>query len=93
MGEGDRVGAILSADDKTVKFLGYGVYDGRFKPDVMCMGIPPEELPEGLKNPRITLDNGEIVWGCQCWWGDEEKVKSEIGDREIINVKMSDYND
>lgn len=30
---GDRVGAILSADEKEVRFLGFGVYQGRQIPD------------------------------------------------------------
>lgn len=72
---GDRVGAILKANEKTVHLLGYGVFDG----DV--------EHPEfGFPNPRITLDSGGHVWGCECWWGPEEKVRASIGEREIIEV-------
>ncbi len=22
-------------------------------------------------NPKIVLDNGEVVWGAECWWGPE----------------------
>jgi len=22
-------------------------------------------------NPKIVLDDGEVVWGCECWWGPE----------------------
>lgn len=22
----------------------------------------------GRLNPRIELDNGEVIWGYQCWW-------------------------
>lgn len=21
------------------------------------------------RNPRIRLDSGDILWGCECWWG------------------------
>lgn len=76
---GTRVGAILSADDKTVHLLGYGVYDGDFK--------PPVEL-FFAENPRITLDNGSVVWGYQCWWGAEEQIRASIGERTIVAAKV-----
>ena len=25
-------------------------------------------------NPRITLENGEVVWGAECWWGDPKII-------------------
>lgn len=93
MSKKKRVGAIMSATKDAVKFLGYGNYDGDFKPTVPVMGIPVEELSEGLKNPRITLDNGDTVWGCQCWWGSEREVKREFGGRKIINVRIADFMD
>lgn len=72
---GDRVGAILSANDTTVELIGYGVYEGR--------AIHPEL---GFPNPCIKLDNGNLAWGCQCWWGPEEKIKEMIGARQVVNV-------
>jgi hypothetical protein len=32
------------------------------------------ESPFGL-NPKIRLDDGVEVWGCDCWWGDEDEFK------------------
>ena len=29
-------------------------------------------------NPRLKLDNGEVVWGCECWWGSEAKIKDMV---------------
>ena len=77
---GDRVGAIKSADKEVVRFYGYGTYTGG--------EVPPKEVDEflselELENPKIELDNGNIVWGCQCWWGSEEKVKQMIGNRAV----------
>lgn len=43
-----------------------------------------------ISNPRIRLDNGDVVWGCQCWWGDEEQTKRHIGLREIVIVPVPD---
>ena len=75
---GDRVGAILKADPEEVHLLGYGVYKGD--------EIPPDGF--GVPNPKIELDNGDIIWGHQCWWGEEDKVKASLGDRKIIDAKV-----
>ena len=74
---GDRVGAILSANATTVNLLGYGVYDGDL-----------EGGPAPFPNPRITLDDGRIVWGCECWWGAEEQVKASIGNRQVVMASI-----
>lgn len=85
---GDRVGAIQKADSKTVHFYGYGVYDGEFPHSIFGDDFM-------MDNPRITLNRGGIVWGCECWWGPEEKIKKTIGDREVIfvDVEISTPND
>jgi hypothetical protein len=77
---GDRIGAIQQADDETVWLFGYGVYKGEH--------IPPDGFLHYLEreNPKIQLDNGKVVWGYQCWWGDEEKVKEAIGNRKVVMV-------
>lgn len=81
---GDRVGAILKADKEQVWLLGYGVYQGH------------QLLPEGLslytehKNPKILLENGQVVWGLQCWWGSEESIKKSIGARKVIDCVVTD---
>jgi len=80
---GTRVGAIASATNENVDFFGYGVYLGE--------QIPTEEENEtfaafGVPNPKIQLDNGNIVWGFECWWGPEEKIREKIGDRKVTIV-------
>lgn len=100
---GTRVGAILSATSDTVHFLGYGVYDGEHEPPFGPFGMPKEEhdkiinemkssgqLPADYawKNPRITLDDGRIVWGTQCWWGPEETIRQKIGSRHVVNASI-----
>lgn len=40
-------------------------------------------------NPRIRLDNGDIVWGRECWWGPEEKVQGELdAAKTIVDIKF-----
>lgn len=69
---GARVGAIREADAEVVVLFGYGVYDGDH--------LHPEY---GFPNPKITLDNGNVVWGCECWWGAEDLIKQKIGERRV----------
>jgi hypothetical protein len=77
---GIRVGAILKANKDVVHLLGYDVYDGDLT------GGPFKDVP----NPRITLDSGEVVWGCECWWGSEEKVKESIGTRTVVLTSITE---
>ena len=85
-----------------IYFYGYGVYEGDFEIpcaelgmrqrefDVWIDGLKAEDIvPENyvLKNPRITLDDGRLVWGAQCWWAPEDEVRQilEASD-DVINV-------
>jgi hypothetical protein len=64
-------------------FLGFGQYLGDFDspelrqhwarqarkfghPD-LARAYEDAEIP--VLNPRIKLDNGDIIWGYECWWG------------------------
>jgi hypothetical protein len=73
IGIGDRVGAISHSKDATLYMFGYGTYAGREVPpaDVHFMGLAVNH-----ENPKILLDNGKVVWGCECWWGGEDRVKA-----------------
>lgn len=73
----ERVGAILGANENEVEFLGYGVYVGDFVPtEAGGMGKMLAEME--IPNPKIVLDSGKVVYGCECWWGSEESVKKKI---------------
>lgn len=101
---GERVGAILSANTEEVRLLGWGVYEGEHEPPFGPRGLSKEEwgeviaemrakgtLPEGLPlftNPRITLDDGRVVWGAECYWGPEALVKRRIGSRRVVMVNL-----
>lgn len=55
--------------------MGFGEYAGD--------EVPPEDVNPILHamqtaNPKIILDNGKVVWGCECWWGSEEEIKALI---------------
>ena len=87
---GDRVGAICGSVDDGVEFFGYGEYVGD---ECMSVGEPgvfgPTEIGDP-PNPKIKLDSGEVVWGCQCWWGPEEEVKKTLATQNVIMVKVED---
>ena len=87
---GMRVGAVASQEKGTTLLFGYGTYQGE--------EVPPNEggisvtalLHElGHSNPKIVLDNGDIVWGCECWWGPEDVVKASIQRDNDLVVELS----
>lgn len=84
---GDRVGAVLSAQDDVCKFFGYGEYLGD--------DVPPDYVGGfnfGLPNPRIRLDSGKDVYGCECWWGIEERVKELVKTyKQTILIDIDEY--
>jgi hypothetical protein len=92
--EGQRVGAILGTNDTSVDFLGYGVYEGDYIPKEAVGFLAGVLKRAGRENPRIRLDNGGIVYGCECWWGDEEKVRTNIQTYKEngLEIKMVDIN-
>ena len=83
---GERIGAILgSKKNGSVDFLGYGIYEGDEIP-VNAVGQMAEMIREvGNLNPKLKLWDGSIVYGCECWWGPEEKVKTMLKD-QVVNL-------
>jgi hypothetical protein len=59
--------------------------------------LQPEDIQQMIKgftsvmgkNPRIKLDNGKIVWGCECWWGPVEWFEGNfIQGREVQEIDI-----
>lgn len=85
MDVGTRVGAFLFMSDTELLVLGYGTYDGDEE-------TPPKDVTDfGMPNPKITLDSGKVVWGCECWWGPEEEYKEQ--EAKHINAKVVDIDE
>lgn len=86
--EGDRIGAMQKATDDEVYLFGYGTYSEEIPPadPKGQRGMVDFTHHAGVTNPKLTLDDGTVVWGCECWWGLEDGVKDFIGDRKIIKV-------
>lgn len=100
---GGRIGAVLKMDAETVHLLGYGIYEGDHEPPFGPLGFSKAEhdkvvtemkadgrLPADYVwvNPRLLLDDGRIVWGAQCWWGGEEAVRRQIGERTVVHAEI-----
>lgn len=86
MNIGDRVGAICGIDKEgKLEVFGYGVYQGSSTTD--------GPLGEALPNPKILLDSGEVVYGSECWWGPEDKVKAKIEGYQpnVVQITVKEY--
>jgi hypothetical protein len=90
---GDRVVAISHTDDdKMCHIYGCGVYEGDYIMPTVKNGGPVGVIADmarklGHKNPRIKLDDGNIVWGCECWWG-PESVLDKIPKTSIVKANI-----
>lgn len=93
---GDRVGVIWGADsDHEIRIAGFGV---RVEDSVPtgAVGWWAELLKEAhAPNPTIQLDSGEIVYGCECWWGPEAAIKRRLSQcedqgAEVQTVSVAD---
>lgn len=77
----------MDGDDQEVRVYGFGV---RVADEIPTgaggFGKIIEDL--GHKNPCILLDNGKKVYGCECWWGPEEEIRSIITGRKIVVVDV-----
>lgn len=71
-----RVIAVRDANKEEINIFGYGEYVGEMPCPELC------DIP----NPKIVLDNGEVVWGYECWWGDAERFEKEVKQGRTINV-------
>ena len=84
---GTRVAAVLDADDDEIRFFGYGIYIGDEVPPEDVKGLAEYVREMGQGNPRINLDGGGYVFGCECWWMDELQFLEWAGLRKITTVR------
>jgi len=89
---GDRVGAILCTNDEegVLELLGFGTYEGEEFPETAVGFMAELVIEAGHKNPKIKLDNGDVVWGCECWWGSEEKIRRSLEGWNVKEVRIAD---
>lgn len=104
---GDRVGVVLGTEGKVMEFVGYGVYEGYQPVDDDAVGFfaeahqelqreDPKFMDPKYGNPRIKLDSGETVYGCETWWGSEAAVKKMVEEfaakgGTVVNVTVAEF--
>lgn len=81
---GTRVGAFLSMKGGVVEFLGWGRYLGEEIPNGAAGLLSELAVELGMQSPKIQLDDGEVVWGCECWWGPEGRVQSLLDEADEV---------
>ena len=88
---GSRVAAVSHGTGDEIFIFGYGVYEGDFVPGDDAQGMLADMCRETkLKNPRIRLDNGDVVYGCECWWGPEDVVRKKFEGKTIVEISIHD---
>lgn len=96
---GERVGAMLRNDGKAViRLLGFGSYEGLFQnpSDPIHDDIFSELRQEDNQKirmlynlgHRIRLDNGEVIWGSECIWGPEFRIRRSLTGKTVHSVRI-----
>ncbi len=88
---GERIGAIVSAKDGVVELLGYGVRGEDAVPPSNAVGFGAVLHEAGAPNPCLKLDDGSEVFGCECWWGSEEAIKSKFANFTVKNITVAEF--
>jgi hypothetical protein len=87
---GTRIGAVSHSDKDTIYIFGFGTYAGDEVPETaggwMAEGLREYNIP----NPKLVLDSGKVVWGCECWWGSEERVRKELEGRTVVEIDIDE---
>lgn len=92
LGYGEYVGRVVP--DRPLGFLGeYESWDA--VADMMNKTVPPGGTlwtadKVKMPNPLIRLDSGAEVWGAECWWGPEAKVKDVVAQAKAGGKKVVD---
>lgn len=83
-----RVVAIMSATEDKVFSFGEGEYVGDEVPPSDGAGVLGILSQMNVPNPKIVLDSGKVVWGCECWWGTPERMVDIFEGREVVVVDI-----
>ncbi|WP_339119009.1 hypothetical protein [Halomonas sp. BMC6] len=87
---GERIGAVMKAKEGVVHLFGYGVRIEDKVPPANAGGFGSLLHEAGAPNPCLRLDNGVEVFGCECWWGDEESVKKRFANHTVVQASISE---
>lgn len=83
---GSRVGALCSINGGVARYFGEGVYLGEEVPSKTEFPHLAMFSDNMVSNPKILLDTGGVVWGCECWWSPVESMKRRLSSCTTIHM-------
>ena len=85
-GVGSRIFAISYADAAEVRLYGFGVR----LPDALPLDAAGElaERSRDKLNPCLELDNGDVLYGCECHWELESWWDQFLMGRKIVDASI-----
>ncbi len=87
---GTRIGTISHNEGDTFYIFGYGTYVGDEVPETAGGWVADGLREAGVPNPKLVLDNGKVVWGCECWWGPEEQIRKKLEKFTVVEVDIEE---
>ena len=89
---GDRVGAIKGFDKDTLRVFGFGEFIGEEIPPSDSIGYSKIMYSGQQKDRKILLDNGNVIYGGECWLFDELEVRKSMKEYEHVEyVDIKEY--
>lgn len=90
--DGDKIFAATHADGDHVYFLGFGIYKGTEIPGEDVVGMMGSLLRmREQENPKLVLDSGEVIYGCECYWGPADQFRSFSNMRKVVQVTVAEF--
>ena len=88
-----RVLAISHTDPERgeAHIFGLGTLVGVAVPHEAVGPMASMAVAEGLEVPVIKLDDGNVVYGCECWWGDMEEGEKRIAGMVRVAVDVKEW--
>ena len=82
--KGKRVGAIKGFEKDTLEVFGFGEYIGDEIPPSYSIGYSRIMSSGNQKDRKILLDDGNIIYGSECWIFDESIARKSMKSYEHI---------
>ena len=85
---GSRIGALWTVYKHRATIFGFGTYQGDEAPPADVYGPmgPADQFPVPV--PKLVLDDGTVVWGCECHWTSEQEARSTIAGRKVFRARI-----
>ena len=73
-----------------VFIFGEGNYVGDTIPSEEAQGMGPMMRERKALNPTIELDSGEVIYGCECWWGPLDAANKKYAELERVPTSITE---